>query len=232
MTIASFSSKWCDPVPVSAFVCLCALLAGNRRIVRGRCRVPPPPLHCWQPADLRGWLFGVALCTRRRRPHCVKEKRREAILVLVLSPTEALRKRTEAPHGFAWMGKRLICFSVCKLRHQQRISKGMAQRNRKWPNRHTRSLGHLQKWRSNQDRSNGWALGELRQHQVSSVPLAQHKVSSVPLALSVLLRGRTSHHHLGTLSSQGISLHQQLLFKDVQICSMVSSTGVQRYTQM
>ena len=42
----------------------------------------PPPLLRWQPADLRGWLFGVALCTRRRRPHCVKEKRREAILVL------------------------------------------------------------------------------------------------------------------------------------------------------
>ena len=139
-------------------------------IVRGRCRVPPPPLHCWQPADLRGWLFGVALCTRRRRPHCVKEKRREAILVL--SPTEALRKRTEAPHGFACMGQRLLCFSVCKLRHQQRISKGMAQRNRKWPNRHTRSLGHLQKWRSNQDRGTGWAFGELRQHQVSFVPLA------------------------------------------------------------
>ena len=106
-------------------------------IVRGRCRVPPPPLHCWQPADLRGWLFGVALCTRTRRPHCVKEKRREAILVL--SPTEALRTRTEAPHGFAWMGQRLICFSVCKLRHQQKISKGMAQRNRKWPNRVTGS---------------------------------------------------------------------------------------------
>ena len=189
-------------------------------IVRGRCRVPPPPLPCWQPADLRGWLFGVALCTRTRRPHCVKEKRREAILVL--SPTEALHTRTEAPHGFAWMGKRLLCFSVCELRHQRRISKGMAQQNRKWPSNHTRSLGHLQKWRSNQDRSNGWALGELRQHQVSSVPLA----------LSVLLRGRTSHHHLGTLSSQGISLHQQLLFKDVQICSMVSSIGVQRYTQM
>ena len=124
-------------------------------IVRGRCRVPPPPLHCWQPADLRGWLFGVALCTRTRWPHCVKEKRREAILVL--SPTEALHTRTEAPHGFAWMGQRLICFSVCKLRHQQKISKGMAQRNRKWPSNHTRSLGHLRKWRSNQDRSNGWA---------------------------------------------------------------------------
>ena len=106
-------------------------------IVRGRCRVPPPPLLRWQPADLRGWLFGVALCTRTRRPHCVKEKRREAILVL--SPTEALRKRTEAPHGFAWSGQRLICFSVCELRNQQRISKGMAQRNRKWPNRVTGS---------------------------------------------------------------------------------------------
>ena len=178
-------------------------------IVRGRCRVPPPPLLRWQPADLRGWLFGVALCTRTRRPHCVKEKRREAILVL--SPKEALHTRTEAPHGFAWMGQRLICFSVCKLRHQQRISKGMAQRNRKWPNRVTGSLGHLQKWRSNQDRNKGWARasGELRQHQVSSVPLA----------LSVLLRGRTSHHHLGTLSSQRISLHHQLLLKDVQICS-------------
>ena len=106
-------------------------------IVRGRCRVPPPPLHCWQPADLRGWLFGVALCTRTRRPHCVKEKRTEAILVL--SPTEALHTRTEAPYGFAWSGKRLLCFSVCKLRHQQKISKGMAQRNRKWPNRVTGS---------------------------------------------------------------------------------------------
>ena len=133
-------------------VCLGCLKWGRiRLIVRGRCRVPPPPLHCWQPADLRGWLFGVALCTRR--PHCVKEKRREAILVL--SPTEALHTRTEAPYGFAWMGHRLLCFSVCKLRHQQRISKGMAQRTRKWPNRVTRSLGHLQKRRSNQDRSNG-----------------------------------------------------------------------------
>ena len=106
-------------------------------IVRGRCRVPPPPLLRWQPADPRGWLFGVALCTRTRRPHCVKEKRREAILVL--SPTEALHTRTEAPYGFAWMGQRLLCFSVCKLRHQQKISKGMAQRNRKWPNRVTGS---------------------------------------------------------------------------------------------
>ena len=184
-------------------------------IVRGRCRVPPPPLLRWQPADLRGWLFGVALCTRTRRPHCVKEKRREAILVL--SPTEALRTRTEAPHGFAWMGKRLVYFSVCELRHQQKISKGMAQRNRKWPSNHTRSLGHLRKWRSNQDRSNGWALGELRQHQVSSVPLA----------LSVLLRGRTSHHHFGTLSSQRISLHHQLLlkmYKYVQRCTRVPAS--------
>ena len=104
----------------------------------------PPPLLRWQPADLRGWLFGVALCTRRRRPHCVKEKRREAILVLVLSPTEALRKRTEAPHGFAWMGKRLVYFSVSELRHQQKNSKGMAQRNRKWPNRVTGSLAKME----------------------------------------------------------------------------------------
>ena len=134
VTIASFASN-------SVTLCLCALLDGDRGrirlIVRGRCRVPPPPLHCWQPADLRGWLFGVALCTRTRRPHCVKEKRREAILVL--SPTEALHTKTEAPYGFAWMGQRLICLSVCKLRHQQRISKGMAQRNRKWPIRVTGS---------------------------------------------------------------------------------------------
>ena len=41
VTIASFASN-------SVILCLCALVDGNRiwLIVRGRCRVPPPPLLC------------------------------------------------------------------------------------------------------------------------------------------------------------------------------------------